>query len=68
MVLGGPMTTISALAFLWLVAGGLFYTTGLAFFIRDDRPYNHAIWHLFVMAGSACHYRVVFEHLVCLPA
>jgi hemolysin III len=45
--------------FRWLLAGGLFYTMGLFFFLRRDRRFNHAIWHLFVLAGSVCHYRAV---------
>ena len=48
---------------LWLVAGGIFYTAGLAFFFSDDRRFNHAIWHLFVLAGSICHYRAVVIYL-----
>jgi hemolysin III len=38
----------------WLLAGGLAYTGGVAFFARD-RPWDHAIWHLFVLAGAGCH-------------
>jgi hemolysin III len=45
--------------FQWLLAGGIFYTMGLVFFIKDDRRFSHAIWHLFVLAGSICHYRAV---------
>lgn len=45
---------------LWLVAGGLAYTAGVAFFVADTRlRYGHFIWHLFVMAGTACHYFAV---------
>lgn len=44
---------------LWLIAGGLFYTAGVAFFLWERLPYNHAIWHLFVIGGSACHYVAV---------
>lgn len=45
---------------LWLLAGGLFYTGGVAFFAADSRlRYGHLVWHLFVMAGSACHYFAV---------
>ncbi|MEP4076933.1 PAQR family membrane homeostasis protein TrhA [Haloferula sp.] len=39
----------------WLVAGGLCYTFGVIFFAWRRLPFNHAIWHLFVIAGSACH-------------
>jgi hemolysin III len=45
--------------FPWLLAGGIFYTMGLPFFLQRDRRFNHAIWHLFVLAGSICHYRAV---------
>ncbi|MGB6219456.1 PAQR family membrane homeostasis protein TrhA [Haloferula sp.] len=39
----------------WLVAGGLCYTLGVIFFAWRTLPFNHAIWHLFVIAGSVCH-------------
>lgn len=39
----------------WLVAGGLAYTAGTLFY-RSSRRYAHAVWHLFVLAGSTCHY------------
>ena len=42
---------------LWLVAGGVFYTSGIVFYVLDSwYPWCHGIWHLFVLAGSACHY------------
>jgi hemolysin III len=45
---------------LLLIAGGLSYTAGVAFFATDSRLlYGHLIWHLFVMAGTACHYFAV---------
>ena len=45
---------------LWLVAGGVAYTAGVAFFVADSRlRYGHLIWHLFVMTGTACHYFAV---------
>ncbi len=46
----------------WLAAGGLAYTMGVAFFAWERLPYNHAIWHLFVLAGSACHYVAVVRY------
>ena len=43
-----------------LIAGGLSYTAGVAFFATDSRlPYGHLIWHLFVIAGTTCHYFLV---------
>jgi hemolysin III len=45
----------------WLLAGGVFYAAGLLFFRFDDRVrYFHALWHLLVIAGSACHYLGIF--------
>jgi len=50
-----------AAGLLWLVAGGVAYTVGVAFFVADSRlRYGHFIWHLFVMAGTTCHYFAVF--------
>ena len=49
---------------IWLMAGGLFYTSGVYFYVKDDRyPYFHGIWHLFVLAGSLCHYFAVFFYI-----
>lgn len=39
----------------WLAAGGLAYTLGVGFFAWSRLPFNHAIWHLFVLGGSVCH-------------
>jgi len=51
---------VPASGLLWLVAGGLAYTVGVFFFAFDSRlRYGHFIWHLFVMAGTACHYFAV---------
>jgi len=45
---------------LWLLAGGLFYTVGVVFYATDSRlRYGHFVWHLFVMAGTLCHYVAV---------
>ncbi len=44
----------------WLVAGGLSYTAGVAFFMTERLRYFHFVWHLFVVAGSACHFIAVF--------
>ncbi len=52
-------------ALAWILAGGLFYTLGTLFLLRDDRvPFFHATWHLFVIAGSACHYFAVWGFVV----
>jgi len=44
---------------LWIVAGGLAYTTGVLFFVAKRVRYAHFIWHLFVAAGTACHFWAV---------
>ena len=48
--------------FAWLVAGGLAYTGGVAFYVNKRLRYNHAIWHVFVLAGTACHYVAVLRY------
>lgn len=56
-----PLVAILPIAGLtWLTAGGLSYTAGIAFFLLDSRmKFAHAIWHLFVLAGSACHFATI---------
>ncbi len=46
-----PPTTL-----FWLVAGGVAYTTGVLFFVNQRLRYSHFIWHLFVLAGTSCHF------------
>ena len=53
--LGPLMRALPAAGIAWLVAGGLCYTLGVIFFAWRTLRFNHAIWHLFVLAGSACH-------------
>lgn len=43
----------------WLLAGGVLYTLGTVFYHRPSMRYSHAIWHLFVVGGSVCHYVAV---------
>jgi hemolysin III len=52
-------------AIVLLVAGGLCYTSGLLFLLLDNRiRYFHAVWHLFVIAGSVCHYLTTYRYVV----
>jgi hemolysin III len=54
---------MSSAGLVWLVAGGLSYTLGAAVFLLDHRVrYAHAVWHLFVMGGSVCHFFAAFGH------
>jgi hemolysin III len=63
-----PMLTHMTLdGVLWLLAGGLFYSGGVVFYALDARVrFAHAAWHVFVLAGSACHVRAVLHY--SLPA
>jgi hemolysin III len=57
--MGAPtiVQTMPLPIFLWMVVGGVCYTIGTLFLIYDDRiRHFHAVWHLFVIAGSACHF------------
>ncbi len=48
----------------FVAAGGLFYTLGVAFYAWKSLPYNHAVWHLFVLGGSVCHYAAILLYLM----
>jgi len=54
---------LSPQAFLLLVTGGLSYTFGVIFYVWRRLPYNHGIWHIFVLAGSTAHYFSVLNIL-----
>lgn len=62
--LEGVLLLIPTRGVLWLLAGGLFYTVGIIFYAINRIPYNHAIWHVFVVAGSCCHYLAVLWYVV----
>ncbi|WP_116367612.1 PAQR family membrane homeostasis protein TrhA [Parahaliea mediterranea] len=64
--LSGVRAILPAAGFAWLVAGGIAYTVGIVFYLLDKaRWLNHAhgIWHLFVLAGSLCHFVAVIGYL-----
>jgi hemolysin III len=57
------LATMTLSGVLWLLAGGVFYTGGVAFYVLDSRlRFAHAAWHLFVLAGSACHVHAVLQY------
>jgi hemolysin III len=47
----------------WLLAGGLCFLAGAIFYFNDDKQFYHSIWHLFVLAGTICHYRAVLGYV-----
>jgi hemolysin III len=48
----------------WLLAGGACYTLGTLFYHRPAMRYSHAVWHMFVIAGSVCHYVAVMAQVL----
>jgi hemolysin III len=48
----------------WLVAGGLSYSFGVFFYVARKLPFNHAIWHLFVLGGSTCHFVAILLYVL----
>ena len=49
---------------LWLIAGGLAYTAGIAFYAAERLRYGHFVWHVFVLMGTACHFFAVLWYAV----
>ena len=45
----------------WILAGGLLYTAGVPFYVWKSKRYTHAVWHLFVLGGVACHFAAVLS-------
>lgn len=59
----GPITRhVPSDGLAWLAAGGLLYTFGVVFYAWERLRYGHAVWHLFVLGGSACHFLAVLHH------
>ncbi len=60
-----PMLVAVPATALWLLlAGGLSYTLGTVFYLWKSLRYHHAVWHLFVLGGSACHFFAVLAAVV----
>lgn len=59
------LQALGTAGFVWVAAGGVFYTTGIVFFALDTRlTHAHGVWHLFVMAGSAAHYFAILYYVL----
>lgn len=58
------LATIPLGLFGWLLAGGLFYTFGVIFYASKKIPFNHGIWHLFVLGGSIAHFFGILFYLI----
>ena len=57
------MNTLPPGLFMWLLLGGLIYTLGIVFYICKKIPFNHGIWHIFVLGGTIIHYLGILFHL-----
>ena len=55
------LEAISSNSIFFMVLGGILYTIGTFFYSLDKLKYNHVIWHLFVLGGSACHYILIMQ-------
>ena len=56
--------SLNGVGTMWLALGGGLYTGGCLFYLWRSLPYHHAIWHLFVLAGSICHFFCILWHVM----
>jgi len=56
------MTHLPPAGLMWLVAGGLAYTAGVLFYHWERMRYSHLVWHVFVLAGTACHFVAILRY------
>lgn len=57
-------STVNYNAILLLFAGGLAYTGGIVFYAIEKIPFNHVIWHFFVLFGAICHFFMIFFYII----
>ena len=57
-------TALDAKALALLIGGGAAYTVGMLFYAIEKIPYNHFIWHLFVLGGASCHFFMVYLYVI----
>lgn len=58
------VNTMDSGGLLLLMAGGLAYTVGIVFYAIRKIPFNHVIWHVFVLAGAICHYLMILLYVI----
>ena len=56
--------TLHGLGTMWLALGGGLYTAGCAFYLWKSLPYSHMVWHIFVLAGTICHFFCIFWYVM----
>ena len=60
----GLRASLSGPAMNWLIAGGLVYSLGAIFYLKDSLPRNHEIWHFFVMGAAMCHFAGIYFYVL----
>ena len=69
LLVAGPLArSMGSTGMALIVAGGVAYTVGIAFYALRRVPYHHLVWHLFVLAGSVLHYFAVLLYVIPRPA
>lgn len=58
------LATVPPAGLYWLLAGGLCYSGGIVFYVQKKLFLHHLIWHLFVMAGSCCHFFAIYWYVL----
>lgn len=58
------MDVLAPAGIAWLLAGGLVYSAGVFFYYKKRFAYSHAVWHVFVLGGSVCHFFGILFHVV----
>ena len=58
------MVNMDSAGLVLMLVGGLFYSVGVIFYVWKSLPYNHAIWHLFVLGGSISHYFMILFYVI----
>ena len=56
--------SLTGLGAMWLVLGGALYTAGCGFYLWKRLPYSHMVWHLFVLAGTVCHFFCILWYVM----
>jgi len=58
------LAAIPTRGLVWFLIGGLSYTAGVGFYAWRRLPYNHALWHVFILGGSTCHFFAVLFYIL----
>ena len=59
-----PIRSLQGMGTMWLTLGGGLYTLGCVFYLWKSLPYAHMVWHLFVLAGTVCHFFCILWHVM----